>query len=93
MWNKTSIISRQENIHWQQVDESIVILNPIEGKSHELNETGMYLWKQLESEQTFSSLLDELCSDYNVTSEEASKDITEFITLMLEQKLIKSSNE
>ena len=91
MWNKTSIISRQADVHQQQVNESIVILNPSEGKSHELNETGMYLWRQLEKEQTYTTLLENLCSEYDVSNEQATQDISDFIDTMLDQKLINIS--
>ena len=44
-----------------------------------LNETGAFLWKELESEKTAEQLVDSLMKEYEVSVEDASKDVAEFI--------------
>ena len=47
-----------------------------------LNETASWLWKQAEemSEFDVESLTERLCEEYDVTPDEALKDVTEIIT-------------
>lgn len=54
-----------------------------------LNETGAFLWKQLEKPNTFDGLLKALLSEYEVDEETAKKDVTQFIDKLVEAKLVK----
>lgn len=45
-----------------------------------LNETGAFLWKKLESSATKEELVDSLCSEYDVDKEKALLDTEEFIS-------------
>ncbi|WP_026073658.1 PqqD family protein [Acetivibrio cellulolyticus] len=44
-----------------------------------LNETGAFLWKQLEEEKTFNELQDAMLEEYDVDSETANLDIGKFV--------------
>ncbi len=47
-----------------------------------LNETGAFLWQQLESEKSIEELADALASEYDITSEEVIDDVIEFAELL-----------
>lgn len=47
-----------------------------------LNETGAFLWKQLESEKSVSELSEALAGEYGVTANEVAGDVEEFIELL-----------
>jgi len=47
-----------------------------------LNETGAFLWKQLESEKTFDELVDALSGEYEVTPDDVKGDVSEFLELL-----------
>ena len=47
-----------------------------------LNETGAFLWKQLESEKSVLELAEALAGEYGVTADEVSGDVLEFIELL-----------
>lgn len=47
-----------------------------------LNETGAFLWKQLESEKTFEELVNALSDEYGVSPEDVCDDVSEFIGLL-----------
>ena len=51
------------------------------GKLLSLNETAAWLWKEAErqGEFTVDSLAEALCSEYNVTAEEAKADVAELL--------------
>ena len=82
----------RKNLPWQEFDEKIIILSPHTKMSHELNETCSWLWKRVEEEKTFESLLFELMEDFEVEEQIARKDLLE-ILLGLEQKLLVEIHE
>lgn len=47
-----------------------------------LSPVGMFLWNRLERGQTFGDLLAALLTEYDVTREEAVKDITDFLSAL-----------
>ncbi len=47
-----------------------------------LNETGAFLWKKLQSDVDQYYLLDELMKEYDVDEETAKKDIADFVNKM-----------
>ncbi|MBE7043194.1 MAG: PqqD family protein [Ruminococcaceae bacterium] len=53
-----------------------------------LNETGAFLWELLNEEKTEEELLKELCSVYDVSEEDAKKDISNFIALLQQTKVL-----
>lgn len=53
-----------------------------------LNDTGEFLWKQLEHENTEEGLLKALLDEYDIQEEQAKKDITAFIEKLRSEALI-----
>ena len=47
-----------------------------------LNETGAFLWKELESEKTHAELVEALSGEYGVSPESVEGDVSEFIELL-----------
>ncbi len=53
-----------------------------------LNETGSFLWEQLQSERTADELLNALRNEYDVSEEIAKADIAAFIASLQEAELL-----
>lgn len=47
-----------------------------------LNETGAFLWEQLESEKTFEELVKALSDEYGVSPDDVAGDVGEFVELL-----------
>jgi hypothetical protein len=88
MWNKESNFQREKNIHSQEVNDSVIILNPTAGKSHELNESGAFLWCVLETNKSYNELLSLFCEEYEVSTNTAEADLADFINEMHTQNLL-----
>ncbi|MBR0189276.1 MAG: PqqD family protein [Clostridia bacterium] len=54
-----------------------------------LNETGAFLWKILESGATKEELLEKMLTEYDVNEETARRDIDAFISKLQEAKLVR----
>lgn len=55
-----------------------------------LNETGAFLWRQIEEERTEQELLTALLEEYDIDSETAKGDIASFIEKLKSANIIKS---
>lgn len=53
-----------------------------------LNETGAFLWKKLQTETTREKLIADLLDEYEVSEEVASADIDKFIDKLKEKELL-----
>ena len=53
-----------------------------------LNETGMFYWEMLKSETTKEEMLDNILKEYDVSREEASEDLDEFLSKLTEAKIL-----
>lgn len=55
-----------------------------------LNETGAFLWKQIEAGKTEIEVAKALVSEYDVEEETAKADVAEFINLLISNGLIEN---
>lgn len=53
-----------------------------------LNDTGAFIWKQLENETEKEAVVSALLAEYDVTNEQAEKDVDSFIQKMTEAGLL-----
>lgn len=53
-----------------------------------LNETGAFIWKQLESDTTVDAIVSEMLKEYDVASDKAYADVESFIAKITEAGLM-----
>lgn len=53
-----------------------------------LNETGAFLWNLLSDEISIEELADAMCSEYEISKEEAVLDVTEFVETLKNKKVL-----
>jgi len=53
-----------------------------------VNDTAAFLFSKLMEEITFDELIENLVSEYDVTEEEAQKDVHDFITILKERNML-----
>ncbi len=53
-----------------------------------LNDTGAFLWQQLQQERTEEELVRQLLDEYDVTAERAAEDVTAFIEQLRKADLL-----
>ena len=87
MLNSNAKIVRKK-LPWQELEEKIVILSPETRMSHELNETASWIWKELEHESSFKTLLTGLVEHFEVDDTVASADLAEVLKAMQDIALI-----
>lgn len=55
-----------------------------------LNDTGVFFWKLLQRETTKEEMLEAVLKEYDVSSQEASKDIDDFIQKLSANKILEN---
>ena len=76
------------DIFAQEVDNEILILDRKANKIHQLNDTASFIWKQSDGSNTISSIIESLVSVFEVSTEEAEKDVLDTIRLFQENNLL-----
>lgn len=76
-------------------DETIIV--PVKGdvsdldSIYTLNEVGSLVWKLLDGQTSVSEIVNSVCSEYDITHEEAQKDVIELIDSLEKAGLIRIS--
>jgi hypothetical protein len=74
------------------VDGETVIMIPMQGKVLSLNEVGSFIWQRIAEGIGLEQLAEGVCSAFEVSSEQASADTAEFISLLKDKHLITEEN-
>ena len=84
----TSKFIAKKDILFSAMDKEIVMLNIEKGSYYGLNPSAAKIWKILQEEQTFESLLQKIEKTYKVKKENCEKDLEKFILDLKKHKLI-----
>jgi hypothetical protein len=82
-----------KNTAWRVIEGRAFVINTNDSTLHELDETGTFIWKIFEKEASIKSVAVKLSREYDVTLENAQKDVTAFITTLIEKGLIRNEDK
>ncbi len=73
---------------WREIDDETVIISPTENVMHELNDTGSFLWKNIDGRRTAAELAALLAAEYEVTPGAALADTEALLQQLVSSKLL-----
>ena len=73
---------------WREIDDETIIVSPNDSVMHELNDTGRFLWKNIDGTKSAAELAQLLVENYEVTPEIALSDTQALLEEMLSRKLV-----
>jgi hypothetical protein len=79
---------KNQALAWREIDGETIIISPNDSVMHELNETGRFLWKNIDGTKSAAELAQLLVEDYEVTPEIALSDTQALLEEMLSRKLV-----
>jgi coenzyme PQQ synthesis protein D (PqqD) len=82
LWQKNPALA------WREIDEATVIISPIDSVMHELNDTGSFLWKNIDGHKSAADLAVLLAENYEVTPDIALTDTQSLLEEMCSRKLL-----
>lgn len=87
VWQKNPALA------WREIDEETIIISPSESVMHELNDTGSFLWQNIDGHRSAADLATLLAQVYDVTHDVALADITALLSELSERKLVVPAGE
>lgn len=82
LWQKNPALA------WREIDEATVIISPNDSVMHELNDTGSFLWKNIDGYRTAADLAALLAESYEVAPDVALTDTQSLLEEMSSRKLL-----
>jgi Coenzyme PQQ synthesis protein D (PqqD) len=79
---------RNPSLAWREIDHETVIISPDESVMHELNDTGSFLWRNIDGRRTAEDLAALLVEQYDVAQETALADTLELLEELSTRKLL-----
>jgi hypothetical protein len=89
MTTKSSVFwQKNPALAWREIDEVTVIISPSDSVMHELNDTGSFLWKNIDGNRSAAELAGLLAESYEVTPDVALTDTQALLEEMSSRKLV-----
>ena len=73
---------------WREIDDETIIISPNDSVMHELNDTGSFLWKNIDGRKSAAELAELLVENYEVTPDIALSDTEALLQEMSSRKLV-----
>lgn len=86
----SAAVTWQKNpaLAWREIDDETVIISPNDSVMHELNDTGSFLWKNIDGKKSAAELAELLAENYEVTPDIALSDTQALLDEMSSRKLV-----
>ncbi|HVA71986.1 MAG TPA: PqqD family protein [Candidatus Limnocylindrales bacterium] len=78
---------------WREIDGQVVIISPEDSVVHELNETGSFIWKQIDFGRGASEIARNMVTEYALPASEARADAEEFLECLAAKGLLQIEEE
>jgi hypothetical protein len=82
LWQKNPALA------WREIDEETVIISPTESVMHELNDTGSFIWKNIDGRHSAQELASLLAASYEVSADVALSDTEALLDELSSRKLV-----
>jgi len=76
------------NIVWRKIDDTIFIIDPLNEKIHELNETASIIFEMIIKNKKIDEIEKEILKEYDVDEKECRKDILDIISELKDKGVI-----
>ena len=73
---------------WRVIGGRAVVINPVKGEVHELNETATFLWESFDGTLCREGLTARLCAEFSVAPGEAKTDVDALLASLHEKGLL-----
>jgi len=70
---------RDDTLPCQEIQGEAVIVCPARRELHQLDPTATFLWNRLDRPRTAAELAEALCEEFEVTPEQAERDVRAFL--------------
>jgi hypothetical protein len=86
--SQLEIPQHHPNVIWRVLDDGVVVVSPQQGQVRVLNQVGTTVWGLIDGRRTVADLAAALTEQYNVSLEEAGRDLHAFLGELTERGLL-----
>ena len=86
---KDKTFTRNDNVAFRTIEGTTFLASPYSKKIYPLNRVGNFIWGKIEKTTSFQNLLSDICAEFDVEAGIAQADLSEFLTELEKEKLIK----
>jgi len=86
-------VARSPEAAWRVIEGEALIITPRESTLHSLNPVGTSIWEHADGRTRVSEIVDAITEEFDVDRARAEEDVKEFLQQLLEQGIIKISDE
>src|SRR5947199_7713487 len=79
---------KNPDLAWREIDDATVIISPHDSVMHELNDTGSFLWRNIDGYRSAADLAALLAENYEVTLDIALTDTQSLLEEMASRTLL-----
>ena len=83
------VVEKSDNLIFREIDGEVVIIANDGSHIHMLNETATLIWNCSERKTSVRQIIMEMCEQYDVDEDSASRDVLETIKSLSEKNLIR----
>jgi hypothetical protein len=84
----SAVLKRNPQAAFRVYDGQATIVTSDPGQTMVLNEIGSTIWKQIDGVKTLSQILETVLNDYDISREQAEKDLLDFVASMHDHHLV-----
>jgi len=84
----TGVWQKNPSLAWREIDGETVIISPGESVMHELNDTGSFVWRNIDGHRNAEDLAELLNAQYEVSVETALADTLSLLQELSSRKLL-----
>ena len=86
--NLETVLNRNPNAAFRIYDGQATIVLSDPGETKVLNEAGSSIWNQIDGSKTLDQILEAVIKEFNISREQAEKDLLEFATSLNEHHMV-----
>ena len=83
-----TVVKRSPEAVFRVIDGEAVIVEPGRGLVNVVNGVGTRVWEWMDGVRSLDDIARLVCDEFEVTPEEATRDILEFVNELIENKLV-----
>jgi hypothetical protein len=83
-----AVLKRNPRAAFRIYDGQATIVTSDPGQTMVLNEIGSTIWKQIDGVRTLSQILETVLNEYDISREQAEKDLFDFVASMHDHHLV-----
>lgn len=83
-----TVVTRNPNAAYRVYDGQATIVLPDQAEVNVINEIGSLVWERIDGKKNLGELVESILKDYEVTREQAEKDVIEFVTSLKAHEMV-----